>query len=85
MSDWYEEHIEPEVRDIVRYLRNNGINTESSCGHDMYIQCEYIPDGLIFNLNLLLYNYFAEKNLPIYYEIKVHHSYRWFSLFFIDY
>lgn len=37
--DWYE-NIEPEVREVVRALRNNGINTECSCGHEMYIQCQ---------------------------------------------
>jgi hypothetical protein len=39
MNDWYLK-IEPEVRDIVYALRNNGINTFCSCGHDMWIQCE---------------------------------------------
>lgn len=35
--DWYEK-IEPEVREIVRELRNKGINTICSCGHKMEIQ-----------------------------------------------
>ena len=59
--DWYEEHIESEVRDLVKYLRNNGINTEASCGHEGYIQCQYIPDGSIQELHELLFNYFAEN------------------------
>jgi len=39
-GDWYKTAIEPEVREIVRRLRNSGINTISSCGHEMWIQCE---------------------------------------------
>ena len=59
--DWYEEHVEPEVRDLVRYLRNNGVNTECSCGHEGYIQCWHNIDGSIKELHDLLYNYFAEN------------------------
>jgi hypothetical protein len=35
---WYKEKIEPEVRDLVRDLRNQGVNTTCSCGHNMYIE-----------------------------------------------
>ena len=73
-NNWYDEFIEPEVRDLVRYLRNKGINTECSCGHEKYIQCQYIPDGSIEILHSLLYNYFYKHNLPINYEIKVTHK-----------
>ena len=41
--DWYD-NIEEGVRDIVRALRNNGINTICSCGHDMYVQFESYND-----------------------------------------
>lgn len=34
---WYLE-IEEPVRKIVYNLRNNGINTTCSCGHEMYIE-----------------------------------------------
>jgi len=68
---WYEENIEPEVRELVRYLRNNGINTECSCGHDNYVQCQYIPDGTIQALHILLFNYFTEQSLPVSYTIDV--------------
>lgn len=37
-ADWYEENIEEPIRDIVRLLRDNGINTTCSCGHTMEIQ-----------------------------------------------
>ena len=36
MDDWYQQ-IEPKVREVVRRLRNAGINTVSSCGHEMTI------------------------------------------------
>ena len=39
MNHWYDS-IEPEIRDIVRVLRNKGINTFCSCEHDMTIECE---------------------------------------------
>ena len=60
MTDWYDEAIEEPVRDIVRLLRNNGFNTECSCGHEMYVQCQYIPDNDIERLHILLWNYFDE-------------------------
>jgi len=37
-SDWYEHAIEPEVRTLVRNLRDRGINTTCSCGHEMFVQ-----------------------------------------------
>lgn len=39
-DSWYLNNIEEPVRDIVKALRNNGINTECSCGHEMTIQCQ---------------------------------------------
>lgn len=50
-DDWYLNTIEEPVRDIVRALRNNGINTECSCGHDMTIQCQTIdPTTELLNI-----------------------------------
>lgn len=37
-SFWYDNNIEPEVRELVKTLRDRGINTTCSCGHDMYIE-----------------------------------------------
>ena len=37
-------------------LRENGYNTECSCGHKMYVQCQNIPDGGLQRLHELLYN-----------------------------
>ena len=55
IDDWYER-IEPGVREIVRLLRDNGINTECSCEHEKYIQCQYINDGFIREVDYLLFN-----------------------------
>ena len=56
MEDWYNKYIEPEIRSIVRFLRDNGCNTQSSCGHKMTVQCDYVADGMIKNLDDLLFN-----------------------------
>jgi hypothetical protein len=53
--DWYEE-IEEPIRGLVKLLRENGFNTECSCGHEMYVQCQCIPDGVLQRLHNLLYN-----------------------------
>ena len=37
---WYDKHIEEPIRLLVKLLRNNGINTTCSCGHEMYVECE---------------------------------------------
>ncbi len=39
LANWYN-CIEEPIRDLVKMLRNNGINTFCSCGHGMWIQCE---------------------------------------------
>lgn len=53
--NWYEGLEEP-IRNTVKLLRDNGFNTECSCGHEMYVQCEYLVDGEIKRLHDLLYN-----------------------------
>lgn len=54
--NWYEERIEEPVRDLVRLLRNNGFNTECSCGHEMYVQIAYC-DGDADRLDQFLFNH----------------------------
>jgi hypothetical protein len=49
-KDWYLINIEEPVRDIVMALRNNGVNTTCSCGHEMYIECEYYEDEELQNI-----------------------------------
>jgi hypothetical protein len=68
--DWYNDNVEEPIREVVKLLRDNGFNTECSCGHDMYVQCQFIPDGELQELHKLLYNYLFSKSLPITYEIK---------------
>ena len=51
--DWYERTIEPEVRDFVRLLRNNGFNTTGSCGHERWVVVAFfrpfeVGDLLVF-------------------------------------
>lgn len=53
--DWYEENIEEGIRALVKLLRDNGVNTECSCAHKMYVQCQYMLDGEIWRIKKLLY------------------------------
>ena len=53
--DWYQR-IEEPIRKEVKLLRDNGFNTECSCGHEMYVQCEYLAEGEIQRLHNLLFN-----------------------------
>ena len=70
-NNWYEKNIEKGVRELVFYLRNNGFNTECSCEHEKYVQCQYILDGEIMRLLNILSNYFHEKNIPCDYEVDI--------------
>jgi len=36
-GNWYLINIEEPIRDLVRRLRNEGVNTNCSCGHEMWI------------------------------------------------
>ena len=74
MTDWYDEKIEEPLRDIVKLLRNNGFNTECSCGHEMYVQCQFILDYEFNRLHKLLYNYLHEKGEKIDFEIEMRHT-----------
>ena len=38
----FYKNIEPGVREIVRLLRDNGINTTCSCEHERYIQYDAV-------------------------------------------
>lgn len=64
--DWYELNIEEPIREIVRKLRNNGINTFCCCGHGMWIQCELYDQhdelNTIYNIfsEMKIYNYRAQ-------------------------
>lgn len=72
--NWYEDKIEEPLRDLIKYLRNNGINTECSCAHSGNIQCQYFPDGAIYDIHRVLYNWFSERNEKINFTIVVEHK-----------
>jgi len=74
MKGWHEENVEEGVRDIVRLLRDNGINTISSCHHDMTIQCDYVPQGTLQDIHNLIYNRFLETKEPCSFDLIVYHS-----------
>lgn len=70
MENWYENHIEEPIRKIVKQLRNNGINTECSCGHRMYIQCACYDDheakkiySILCDLKIINYRLIIEENV----------------------
>ena len=54
-DEWYKT-LEPRVREVVKLLRNNGINTECSCEHEKYVQCQFNIDGLAKKVDDLLFN-----------------------------
>lgn len=72
--DWYDLNIEEPIRDLVRYLRDNGINTECSCGHEGYIQCQYLPDGQLFDIHKLLFNWLSNHKRRIEFEVRITHK-----------
>lgn len=69
MNDFYSE-IEEPIRDIVKYLRDNGINTICSCGHEMTIQADMLLSGWLKILHDLLFNYLSEHNIEPNYIIE---------------
>ena len=76
MSDWYEQNIETNIRKEVKLLRDNGFNTVCSCGHKMYVQCQYIIDGEIQRLhNLLFNNGYRDYTISIELRVVEGHSY----------
>jgi hypothetical protein len=54
VSDWYD-NIEEGLRDVVKLLRNNGVNTTCSCHHSMTVEAENYEGGEIDQIyNLLM-------------------------------
>lgn len=53
-DSWYNKNIEQPILPLVKLLRNNGVNTTCSCGHEMYCECEYYGGPLENIFNLLL-------------------------------
>ncbi len=61
MANWYE-NIEEPVRELVRLLRDGGINTTCSCGHDMYVQADVLPDASLKIIHDTVFNWMHEGN-----------------------
>ena len=55
MTEFYE-NIEEPIRDLIRFLRDNGFNTTCSYGHKMYIELDFIDSSEIEQLFYLLFN-----------------------------
>ena len=69
LTDFYME-IESGVRRLVFLLRNDGINTECSCHHKGYIQCQTIdPTSEIRIIKSILWDEKIED-----YEIEIRHE-----------
>ena len=78
MDDWYD-NIEIGVCEAVRLLRNNGFNTEDSCGHERTIQCQYVPEGEIQRLHNLLFNA-GHRNYSITVDMEVSEGHTYASM-----
>ena len=63
--NWYDEYIEEPIRDLVKLLRDSGFNTECSCGHEMYVQCQCIPEGPLQRLHNLLFENYTDYKIEI--------------------
>ena len=74
--DWYEQNIEANIRKEVKLLRDNGFNTECSCDHKMYVQCQYVVDGEIQRLHEVLFNNgYRDYTISIELRVVEGHSY----------
>lgn len=79
--NWYVEYIEEPVRNLVKLLRNNGFNTVSSCGHEMYVQCEYLVDGELQRLHNLLFNSgYRNYTITVHIQVMEGHLYQHFEI-----
>lgn len=65
---WYN-CIESGIKSQVKLLRDNGFNTESSCEHEMYIQCQLVTDGELMRLDRLLFDN-GFRDYIIIFEVK---------------
>jgi hypothetical protein len=85
MTNWYDEMIEEPIRGIVRELRDNGINTTNSCGHEMTVEGDIIADGVIDRIRIILLNYFFERGIEpkftIIIRIDCENGFIWRSFF----
>ena len=59
MTTFYEQLEEP-IRELVQRLRDNGINTTCSCGHEMYIQADLSVGGQMKDIHDTVFNWLVE-------------------------
>lgn len=63
---WYENNIEEGVRNVVRLLRDNGINTTYSCHCAMVIEAENYEDAEMSRIyDLLVENGYDDFKLSM--------------------
>ena len=74
LRDWYGAKIEPEIRRVVRALRDQGVNTTASCGHGMWVEgaAEYGEESYSI-VNLLAHLGYADFNLTLYHRCRSGH------------
>jgi len=60
--EWYNNFIESPIRDLVYHLRNAGINTTCSCGHENYIEAITSQPEDLDVIRKILFNLGYDKN-----------------------
>jgi hypothetical protein len=74
--DWYERSIEEPLREVVRRLRNEGINTTCSCAHasPMYIECHTTPGAEdLLTIHKTVWNYLHGAGKRVDFEVELRH------------
>lgn len=71
MNEFYS-NIEEPIRGIVRELRDNGINTVCSCGHEMYVDADLSIDTQLKRMHDITYTWLVKNGEPVEYSIVVH-------------
>ena len=77
-ADTFYAQLEPDIREIVRALRNAGINTECSCGHEMYVQCQTTDPTLELNIIYTVLNELDIKDFDIILTARVYEGH-WYK------
>jgi len=72
IEDRFYSELEEGVREYIRALRNAGINTECSCHHEGYIQCQSLDPSAEIRI---IRDVLLEMNVDIYTIIITHEKY----------
>jgi hypothetical protein len=82
---WLEDTVEEQIRPEVKLLRENGFNTECSCHHEMYIQCQFVIDAEIKRLHdLLCHNGYTNYTIEAMVQVIDGHPYPTMQINFQD-